>query len=82
MSKSITITSARNKSLIGKKGTIDGNTILVGRTLYNLTFARFQPNKAAGDFSIEMATLEDHEGLFIDRNGLSGTRIHRYTIND
>ena len=82
MNKSITIIAARNNSLVGKKGTINGNTIIVGRTLYNLRYDIFQPNKAAGDYSIETATLEDHESLIIDRDGLKETRIDRYTINN
>lgn len=76
----IRINSSRNSSLNGKTGTVEGDTLKVGRTTYKIRWGTHQPRKDQGDFTIAPATLGDLEPFMISRDGKGETMVRNYTI--
>jgi hypothetical protein len=53
----------------------------IGRTIYNILWANFQPRKAAGDYAVETSTAEDKIGFRLNRAGKNVTLVSAYTYD-
>lgn len=85
--KTIKITTAANKSLIGKYIVFNENTgiALMGKKEYRIGFDVHQPNKANGDYSVIDYKLEDLKPIILYRTDSDhqnkGVHIQNYSLN-
>lgn len=86
--KTLKITDANNKSLIGKKIFLNEETMIckLGRTDYKLQFSVHQPGIPNGDYKVVDHVLEDLAYFILynlnGSHGNKGVYIHKYEILD